>query len=333
MELRPLAAQLAELTEAHGKLGLFLDYDGTLRDFVDVPDQAVPDPELPGLLRDLAACRGVSVAVVSGRAPEFLEKHLGGLGVTLVGEHGYRWLDGGDGRVGPRSIPHVNTEWKAAIREHLEQASLLTPGTHVEEKQSALVWHYRKADPEFGLWRARGLLEELTSMAANLPVTVHHGQKIVEISSLQVSKGLAVDHLLHSWECDIALVAGDDQTDETMITLKPEGVDFLSVKVGKGPTRAAYRTDITGMRDVPRGIAHGLCKQPAQPYHENRSQPPRRRLSPWNDRQRPDLRPDRRTRQHRLLLPARLRFRHGVRLPARRGERRLLRHRNDRWQA
>ena len=90
--------------------------------------------------------------------------------------------------------PHVNTEWKSAIREHLEQVSLLTPGTHVEEKQSALVWHYRKADPEFGLWRARGLLDELTSMAANLPVTVHHGQKIVEISSLQVSKGAAVDH-------------------------------------------------------------------------------------------------------------------------------------------
>jgi hypothetical protein len=33
-----------------------------------------------------------------------------------------------------------------------------------------------------------------------------------------------------------------------MITLNPEGVDFFSVKVGKGPTRAAYRTDITGMR-------------------------------------------------------------------------------------
>jgi trehalose-6-phosphatase len=85
-------------------------------------------------------------------------------------------------------------------------------------------------------------------MAANLPVTVHHGQKIVEISSLQVSKGLAVDHLLRAWDCRAALVAGDDQTDETMITLAPEGVEFFSVKVGAGPTRAAYRTDIPGLR-------------------------------------------------------------------------------------
>ena len=247
MEMKPLAAKLTAEARGGKKVALFLDYDGTLRSFVDVPDQAVPDAELPGLLRDLAAHENVSLAVVSGRSPDFLEKHLSGLGVTLVGEHGYRWLDGGEGEWALFN-PHVNIEWKSAIREHLEQVSLLTPGTHMEEKQSALVWHYRKADPEFGAWRARALLDELTAMAANLPVTVHHGQKIVEISSLQVSKGGAVDHLIREWGSEVALVAGDDQTDETMIALEPEGVDFFSVKVGKGSTRAGYRTDITGMR-------------------------------------------------------------------------------------
>ncbi len=257
MEMKPLAARIAAETIAGRKLALFLDYDGTLRDFVDVPDQAVPDPDLPELLHALGAHPNINLAVVSGRHPDFLEKHLGGLGITLVGEHGYRWLDGGAGEW-TLFNPHVNTEWKAAIREHLEQASLLTPGTHVEEKQSALVWHYRKADPEFGKWRARGLLEELTSMAANLPVTVHHGQKIVEISSIQVSKGLAVDHLMRLWKCDLALVAGDDQTDESMIALSPEGVEFYSVKVGKGSTRAGYRTDITGMRVFLEELRHSL---------------------------------------------------------------------------
>ncbi|TFG87203.1 MAG: bifunctional alpha,alpha-trehalose-phosphate synthase (UDP-forming)/trehalose-phosphatase [Chromatiales bacterium] len=259
MELKPLAAELAARVRAGQKLGLFLDYDGTLRDFVDVPDQAVPDAELPALLADLASHDLVSVAVVSGRAPEFLEKHLGGLGVTLVGEHGYRWLDGG---VGEWVLfnPHVNNEWKDAIREHLEQVSLLTPGTHVEEKQSALVWHYRKADPEFGLWRARGLLDELTAMAANLPVTVHHGQKIVEISSLMVSKGDAIHFLMKAWGCDVALAAGDDQTDETMISLEPEGIEFLTVRVGKGSTRARYRTDLTGLRMLLNELRNELGK-------------------------------------------------------------------------
>ncbi|MEX1048791.1 MAG: bifunctional alpha,alpha-trehalose-phosphate synthase (UDP-forming)/trehalose-phosphatase [Akkermansiaceae bacterium] len=247
LEMRPLAVQLAADVRAGRKLALCLDYDGTLRGFVDVPEQAVPDAELPGLIRDLAAFTNVKLAIVSGRAPDFLHKHLSGFGATLVGEHGYRWLDGGEGEW-ELFNPHVNVEWKGAIREHLESVSLLTPGTHVEEKQSAMVWHYRKADPEFGAWRARGLLDELTGMAANLPVTVHHGQKIVEISSLQVSKGAAVEFLLKAWASEIALVAGDDQTDETMIALEPEGVEFHAVKVGQGSTRAGYRTDITGMR-------------------------------------------------------------------------------------
>jgi len=247
VELKPLAAQLAKKVKSGEKLALFLDYDGTLRGFVDVPDHAVPDIDLPRLIRDLADFGNVKIAVVSGRPSTFLEQHLGGLGATLVGEHGYRWLDGGKGEWALFN-PHVNTEWKHSIREHLDQVSLLTPGTHVEEKQSALVWHYRKADPEFGAWRARALLDELMAMAANLPVTVHHGQKIVEVSSLQVSKGAAVDYLMKDWGCTVALVAGDDQTDETMIALEPVGVEFFTVKIGSGSTRAGYRTDITGLR-------------------------------------------------------------------------------------
>ncbi len=259
LEMLPLAKELAERLKGGAKLGMFLDYDGTLRDFVDVPDHAVPDEGLPRLLMDLASHERVLMAIVSGRHPDFLEKHLGGLGVTLVGEHGYRWLDRGHGEW-VLFNPHVNTEWKAAIRDHLDQVSLLTPGTHVEDKESALVWHYRNADPEFGAWRARGLLDELTAMAANLPVTVHHGQKIVEVSSQQVSKGDAVEYLMKAWECDAALVVGDDQTDETMIALEPSGVDFFSVKVGKGSTRARYRTDITGLRAFLEALRDELLK-------------------------------------------------------------------------
>ena len=265
-DLRPLAEKLARDVEEGRRVGLFIDYDGTLRDFVDVPDDAVPDPELPPLLRELAAAEGISLTLVSGRPPVFLESHFGGLGVTLVAEHGYRWLDKGTGDW-LLFNPHVNTDWKHALRDHLEQASLLTPGTHVEEKQSALVWHYRKADPEFGQWRARSLLDELTVMAANLPVTVHHGQKIVEVSSLQVSKGLAVDHLIRERACDVAFVAGDDQTDETMIALDPPGVDFTAVKVGKGPTRASRRTDIAGLRRFLIELARLLKERKPQPTH------------------------------------------------------------------
>ena len=246
-EMEPLAKTIANQWREGKEIGLFLDYDGTLRDFVDKPEDAVPDSRLTPLLKSLGATERVKLAIVSGRPPDFLEQHLGGMGLTLVGEHGYRWLKDG---VGTWELlnPHVDIEWRDQIRDHLEEAALLTPGTHVEEKQSAVVWHYRNAEPEFGLWRARGLLDELTSMAANLPVTVHHGKKIVEVSSLQVSKGAAVDYLTGLWKTQIAFAAGDDQTDESMFSLEPENLEFYSVKVGTGTTRAHYRTDISGVR-------------------------------------------------------------------------------------
>ena len=33
-----------------------------------------------------------------------------------------------------------------------------------------------------------------------------------------------------------------------MIALEPDGVEFISVRIGAGSTRARYRTDLTGMR-------------------------------------------------------------------------------------
>ena len=256
-EMEPLAKKIANKWREGKSVGLFLDYDGTLRDFVDKPEDAVPDAKLPPLLESLGATDRLKVAIVSGRPPSFLEEHLGGMGLTLVGEHGYRWLDGGEGEWALFN-PHVDTEWIHQIREHLEQAALLTPGTHVEEKHSAVVWHYRMAEPEFGLWRARGLLDELTSMAANMPVTVHHGKKIVEVSSLQVSKGAAVDYLLGLWKTEVAFAAGDDQTDETMFALTPEELDYYTVKVGGGSTRAGYRTDTSGVRVFLESLQHEL---------------------------------------------------------------------------
>lgn len=247
VDINALAEDIVAHHAGGASVGLFLDYDGTLRDFVDVPSDAVPDPELPGLLRDLQSIEGLNVAVVSGRKPSFLEQHLGGLGVTLVGEHGYRWMDRGEGTWALLN-PHVDTDWKEGIREHLERASVLTPGTHVEEKQSAIVWHYRRAEPEYGLWRARALLDELTTLAANLPVTVHHGQKIVEVSSLLVSKGAAIDFLMSKWRTNTAIAAGDDQTDEAMFALDPGSRKFYTIKVGAGSTKATHRTNIPGLR-------------------------------------------------------------------------------------
>ena len=245
-----LTSRFVESIRSGGRVSLFLDYDGTLRDFVDKPEDAVPDPELGPLLRALGSHPQVDLAVVSGRAAEFLEEHFGEHGITLVAEHGYRWKRAGE-REWSLVHPNLDMEWREFIKPLLQQAVDLTPGSHLEEKQSSIVWHYRRADPEFGSWRARGLLAELTDVTASLPVSVHHGKKIVEVASQLVSKGNAVRMLLAEWNSTMGLAAGDDQTDESMFGVEvPEEMEFVTLKIGtEGATQAQRRTDIGGLRE------------------------------------------------------------------------------------
>ncbi|MGY8689241.1 MAG: trehalose-phosphatase, partial [Verrucomicrobiales bacterium] len=154
---------------------------------------------------------------------------------------------------------HIDTDWKDVVLPHLQQAADSTPGSHIEEKLSSIVWHYRSADPDFGLWKARDLLSELTDVTANLPVSVHHGKKIVEVASQLVNKGQAVKALIAEWQPDAVLAAGDDQTDETMFALElDEGIDFVTVHIGNSPTRAIRQTSIRGIRSFLENFATEL---------------------------------------------------------------------------
>ncbi|GAA5494379.1 trehalose 6-phosphate synthase/phosphatase [Rubritalea squalenifaciens DSM 18772] len=256
--LKGVRMDILEHINAGKKAAIFMDYDGTLREFTDRPQDAIPDEALCSLLDQLGNHPNLEIAIISGRPLEFLEQHLGHLNVSLVAEHGYRWklVDQGEWQM---VDSRVDTSWKEVVLPHLEAAVTLTPGSEIENKKSSIVWHYRQADPEFGLWRAKGLLSELTSITASLPVSVHHGQKIVEIASQFVNKGAAVDHLLEHWKPEVALACGDDQTDETMFSLHPKEIDhFHTIKVGTGATRAEHRTDIKGLRKLLENLSKSL---------------------------------------------------------------------------
>jgi trehalose 6-phosphate synthase/phosphatase len=250
-EVHDAATEIADQTiqriAAARPLGIVLDYDGTLRGFVVRPEDAVPEPELFELLERLCALADVEVAIVSGRPESFLERHLGSLDLTLIAEHGFRhrhpggeWAD---------SNPQVDLSWIEVVLPILEQAADLTPGTHVEVKKSALVWHFRGADPEFGVWKAGELLEALTSVVANMPVEVHRGHKIVEVASQQVSKGASLEGLIQRWRPELTVACGDDRTDESMFRRRDVHSDLETVKVGPGETLAAWRLkNVSAMR-------------------------------------------------------------------------------------
>lgn len=220
------------------RIAFFLDYDGSLREFESEPHQASPDGEILELVNRIQSVPGVDLYIISGRDASQLEMWFGSFAVTLVAEHGYLFH-----RPGAQEWETLNASadfsWKPRVLEVLRDYEGETPGSFVEEKGSALVWHYRKSDPEFGSWKAHALAGELYEMLSNLPVEIHHGKKIVEVSSIYVNKGAAMERFMREGQYDLGFCAGDDQTDETMFRLQRD--DALSVKIGEGATQARYR--------------------------------------------------------------------------------------------
>ena len=71
--------------------------------------------------------------------------------------------------------------WKEVVEPVLKRYTESTDGSYIEVKESALVWHYQDADPDFGSWQAKELIDHLESMLANNPVSVKSGHLIVEV--------------------------------------------------------------------------------------------------------------------------------------------------------
>ena len=228
------------------RVALFLDYDGTLREFERVPEAAFPNEEVLAVLDQLEQAP-VDVFIISGRRGAQLEEWFAGRPFTLIAEHGgaYR-LPGG---TWDSINPATDFSWKERVLEVLRHYEGSTPGSEVEEKQSAIVWPYRQADPEFGELKSRQLMSELYAMLVNAPVEVHHGKKIVEVSSIHVNKGVALEFFVKRGSYDCVLCAGDDQTDEAMFRI--ERMEMVKIKVGEGDSRAEYRMpDQRGFRSL-----------------------------------------------------------------------------------
>ena len=238
------AALKAAIKNPEKRVALFLDYDGTLREIVTDPNAASPTPQIIELLDRLAQLPNVDTTIVSGRVAPDLDRWLGRYPFGLVAEHGAS-IRRPRTTTWERLADSFDFRWKDLIRPLLHDFSESTPGTHVEEKTTGLVWHYRRADPEFGQWKAVLLTEELSNLTANMPVHVRHGRKIVEIAAANVNKANAVLRILAEREAelgnpyDLVLCAGDDLTDESMFTIQRE--NLLTVKVGFVDTRATYR--------------------------------------------------------------------------------------------
>ncbi|HEY2585066.1 MAG TPA: bifunctional alpha,alpha-trehalose-phosphate synthase (UDP-forming)/trehalose-phosphatase [Tepidisphaeraceae bacterium] len=237
-QLDDAAARLAAAIHAGQRTALFLDYDGTLRELERDPGAASPNGSIRAVLEQLQHVPNLDVTLITGRRAADMEQWFGDTPFAIVAEHGADIRRAGTGQW-DRLDRHVNYAWKDDILPVLRHYADSTPGSFVEVKRTGLVWHYRKADPEFGTAKANELAEELSTLLANQPVQIRHGKKIIEVAAAQVNKGEAVARLMDENHYALALCAGDDQTDESMFTL--HAPNLITMKVGRGDTAAQLR--------------------------------------------------------------------------------------------
>jgi trehalose 6-phosphate synthase/phosphatase len=239
-DLERVRRRFADALRAGERLAFFLDYDGTLREIQPTPDAAAPSDEVRALLRLLAGQSNIDTTLISGRTAENLEAWLGEYPFGLIAEHGayVRRPRASEWEQLDRNISYA---WKDELLQVLRIYEASTPGSFIENKRTGLVWHYRKADPEFGQWKASALAGELSVLVANSPLEVRHGRKIVEITSSQVNKGSAMSRVLEEARLTYAAVlcAGDDETDEAMFRLNLH--NLTAIKVGDRRTLAPHR--------------------------------------------------------------------------------------------
>lgn len=239
VKTRALTLEVVEPLKITQHKAFFLDYDGTLAELKKKPAAAAPNDEIKALFEALERRADVDVYLISGRKREDMDHWFSCYDFSLIAEHGYYYkLRGADEWI--IFDTKADLSWKAQVSEIFQLFTGMTPGSFVEEKTSSIVWHYRQSDPEFGSWKAHQLVAELCEILSNLPVEIHHGKKIVEVGSIQVNKGIVMEHFSLLNQYDAVLCAGDDETDESMFRSKVE--NLITIKVGQsGDTAAQFR--------------------------------------------------------------------------------------------
>ena len=191
-----------------GRLGLLLDFDGTLSEIMPTPAESTISAEAAALLGSLTRKLAL-VAVVSGRAVADLRDRVGLDGLTYVGNHGAEFLTAGRLTVAPDATRYRDRVKRVA--DHIKAADLGT-GLVWEDKTYSVSAHFRLAnDPA----ETRRLLKAAVASAPGADeLSVFWGKMVLEIRSpTGLDKGYAVRRLVDENRLDGAIVVGDDTTD------------------------------------------------------------------------------------------------------------------------
>jgi trehalose-phosphatase len=214
-----------------------LDFDGTLAPLQDDPWTVRVAPGGEQVLARLGARPDVVLALVSGRSLDTLAPLAPvPVGTVLVAGHGAE-----RGRAVPdgleRTTLHLagdRARLLVALHDGAWRIADEHDGVWVEAKPTSVVVHTRRAEPGVAA-AAQAAAHRLGETAAR----VLTGKDVVELMALPSDKGSALAGLRAETGARAVLYAGDDVTDEHAFEVL--GPDDVAVKVGAGPSSAAYR--------------------------------------------------------------------------------------------
>lgn len=226
------------LISVPSRLAMFLDFDGTLVELAEQPDQVHLRPSTCRALADLERLLGGALAIVTGREIASIDRFLHPLRLPIAGIHGLVRRDAA-GRV---HMPDANDAFLANAAAALGALVARESGLLVEHKSQSVALHYRQRPDLEPL-----CLTEMERLAnGSSGIVVKRGKMVVEAVSDGADKGSAVLAFMAEapFSGRLPLVAGDDVTDEDAFRVV-NGLGGISIKIGEGPSMARFRAEGT----------------------------------------------------------------------------------------
>ncbi|XP_050897763.1 alpha,alpha-trehalose-phosphate synthase [UDP-forming] 6 [Lathyrus oleraceus] len=177
---------------------ILLDYDGTLMPQASIDKS--PTSNSIKMLNSLCNDENNMVFLISAKGRMKLAEWFSACeNLGIAAEHGYflrlrrdaEWETCG---------PVTDSSWKQIAEPVMKLYTETTDGSTIEDKETALVWCYEDADPDFGSCQAKELLNHLESVLANEPVTVKSSLNNIEVKPQGVNKGLVAKRLLSTMQ-------------------------------------------------------------------------------------------------------------------------------------
>lgn len=225
---------ISECFKTSSRRLIILDYDGTLVPFTDKPEMALPSASLITLLKELSTTPNLKMAIVSGRNSDFLDRVISDPEIVIFAEHGaHRRIDGVW-----KSLFRKDLSWQTEIIRIMQDVTDTTPGSFIERKDTAVVWHYRNSDKWLADLRVAQLINKLIYPCTMKQLHLMKGQKIVEVKPSEYTKGTAIKNYFNYIDYDFILAAGDDTTDEDMFDALPR--DAITIKIGRPSEKSRY---------------------------------------------------------------------------------------------